>query len=132
LDAIGGTRGVAAFVSFFYPTTWIFFFIPSSSLSIFIFAGIHTHILIWALASGVGSFLVLLPFLNLWEALFFTLCPFLITHDKLLLSTPKFSLFHREDGWVALYLLFTLPPSFSRPAWLGLFGRVLEEEETGG
>jgi len=58
---------------FFYPAVWIFFFISSSSLSIFIFTDIHAHILIWALASGVGSFLVLLPFLNLWEAFFFPL-----------------------------------------------------------
>ena len=99
-EAIGGTRGVAIFCFlFFYPAAYVFFFI-SSSLPIFIFTGIHTHVLIWALASGVGSFLVSLPFLNLWEVFFF--CPFLFTHDKLLLSTPKVSLFHWGDGWVAL------------------------------
>ena len=67
------TRSCHLCFFFFYPAVWIFFFISSSSLSIFIFTDIHTHLLIWALTSGVGSFLVLLPFLNLWEAFFFPL-----------------------------------------------------------
>lgn len=71
LDAIGGTRGVATFVSFF-------FIPPSGSFSLslpllFRYSYSLIFILIWALASGVGSFLVLLPFLNLWEAFFFPL-----------------------------------------------------------
>jgi len=102
-----------------------FFFIPpsgsffSSLPLLFRYSYSLTFMLIFS--SGLWL-LVLVPFLSCCHFLiygrpFFSPCPFLITHDKLLLSTPKFSLFHLGI-WVALFLLFSLPFFPSRLAWL--------------
>lgn len=66
--------------------------ISSTSLSIFIFTHIRTHILIRALASGVGFSIALSPFLNLRQGFFhpfiivLLFCLFLTPHSKFLLS----------------------------------------------
>ena len=114
-DAMEGHEGLPSFVSCF--------FIPSSvSFPLYLlFRYSYSLIFILIFSSGLWL-LVLVPFLSCCHFLiygrFFFLCPFLVTRDKLLLSTPKFSLFHWGDGWVALCLFSSLPLFPSRLTWL--------------